>query len=72
MKSDLDVRRMVLDRATVSWDAYNDQVEIRWMTDPYDKVIAERRLRVEAKAWVARVKEIEDAWRVTSFGSVMR
>jgi hypothetical protein len=70
MTSDTDIRRKILDRAEIKWDAYNDRVEFWWKTDAYDKVIAERKLRVEPEPWVARVSEIGDTWLVTTFGRV--
>ena len=70
MTSDADIRRKILDRATIEWDAYNDRVEIRWKTDPYQKVLAERRMEVPAEAWVARVSDVGGTWLVTTFGSV--
>jgi len=64
-----DIRQKVIDRAEVTWDSYHDEVRIRWMTDPYDKVIAERRLHVAAEPWIATVVEVNDRWLVARFGA---
>ena len=67
LEGTIDIRRKVLDGAEVTWDDFRDVVKIRWDTEPYDTVIAERRLRVEAAPWVANLAEIDGKWLVTLF-----
>jgi hypothetical protein len=67
VESSSDIRAKVIDRAIAEWDDFRDEVKIRWSTEAYDKVIAERRLHVESAPWIATLSEVDGTWRVTSF-----
>lgn len=68
IESSVDIRRKVLDRAEYEWDSYHDEVKIRWTTEPFERIIAERRLRVPAQSWVATMIERDGKWLVARFG----